>query len=247
MEFKGIQKITLLDYPDKVATIAFVGGCNFRCGYCYNRDLVLNPQALPSIPEEEVLGYLETNKSWLDGLVVSGGEPTIHLELPGFLEKVKKLGYSVKLDTNGTHPEMLVELIEKHLVDYVAMDVKAPLVEEKYQAVIGTQANGVLREVEESIELLRNSDEIDYEFRTTVIPGLNKDDIVAIAGRIKGAKRYFIQQFRPGVHVDEKYSPARPHPLSYLFEIRDSIAHLFELCEVRGALNSSPYGKEVET
>jgi len=244
LEFKGIQKITLLDYPGKVAAIAFVGGCDFKCGYCYNRDLVLNSQALPSIPEEEVLTYLRVSKDWLDGLVVSGGEPTIHSELPVFLEKVKKLSFSVKLDTNGSNPKMLAELIEKHLVDYVAMDVKAPLIEEKYRAVIGTQANGILKEVEKSIELLRNSNGIDYEFRTTVIPELNKDDIVAIAGQIKGAKRYFIQQFRPATHIDERYSSVQPYTFDYLFEIQKSIANLFGSCEVRGAaLISAPYEK----
>jgi pyruvate formate lyase activating enzyme len=247
MEFKGIQKVTLLDYPGKVAAIAFVGGCNFRCGYCYNRDLVLNPQTLPSIPEEEILAYLEANKEWLDGLEVTGGEPTLNPELPRFLGKVKKMGFSVKLDTNGSNPKMLAELIEKHLVDYVAMDVKAPLVEEKYRAVTGVQAKGMLKEIEKSIGLLRNSGGVDYEFRTTVIPELNKDDIVAIAARIKGAKRYSIQQFRPAAHIDEKYSSAQPYSLDYLFEIRDSIAPLFGSCEVRGALNSNPYGKGVKT
>ncbi len=236
MEFKGLQKISLLDYPGKIAAIVFVGGCNFRCGFCYNRDLVLNHQALPSVSEEEVLEYLEKNKDWLDGLEITGGEPTIHPDLPSFLEKVKKLGYSVKLDTNGSNPKMLAELLEKHLVDYVAMDVKAPLVEDKYQAAIGIQANGALEEVEKSIELLRGSNGFDYEFRTTVVPGLtSKDDITLITQRIKNAKKYCLQQFKSnGSHVDEKYSNIAPCPLGFLQEIQKQIAPHFQACKVRG-------------
>jgi len=237
MEFKGFQKISLLDYPGKIAAIVFVGGCNFRCGFCYNRDLVLNHQSLPSIPEEEVLEYLEKNKDWLDGLEITGGEPTLHPELPNFLEKVKKLGYSVKLDTNGSNPKMLAELLEKHLVDYVAMDVKAPLVEDKYQAAIGIRANGALKEVEKSIELLRGSNGLDYEFRTTMVPGLtSKDDIILIAQQIRNAKKYCLQQFKSNTsHVDEKYSNIAPCPFGFLQEIQKQIAHHFQVCKVRGA------------
>lgn len=236
MEFKSLHRVSLLDYPGKVAAIAFVGGCNFRCGFCYNRDLVLNPQELPSIPEEEILKYLEDNRGWLDGLVVTGGEPTLNPELPSFIEKVKRMGFSVKLDTNGSNPEMLKELIEKRLVDYVAMDIKAPLIEEKYQAVIGAPVNGILKEVEKSIELLRNSDGVDYEFRTTVVPGLvEKEDIALIAERIRGAKKFYIQQFKTnGSHVEERYSQVTPYPLELLKEARDQIAQNFQVCRVRG-------------
>lgn len=236
MEFKGFQRVSLLDYPGKIAAIAFVGGCGFRCGFCYNRDLVLKPEDLPSLPEEEILGYLEANKGWLDGLVITGGEPTIHPELPSFLEKVKKLGYSVKLDTNGSNSKMLAELIEKNLVDYVAMDVKAPLVENRYQEAIGVQANGALVEIEKSIDLLRSSNGIDYEFRTTVVPGLlSKDDIAQIAERIRGAKRYFLQQFKShNSHVDERYSKVAPYPLEFLREVQMQIAPDFQVCKVRG-------------
>lgn len=236
MEFKALHRVSLLDYPGKVAAIAFVGGCNFRCRFCYNRDLVLNHQELPSIPEEEILRHLEANRGWLDGLVITGGEPTLNPELPRFLEKVKKMGFSVKLDTNGSNAEMLKELIEKRLVDYVAMDIKAPLLEEKYQAVIGTPVNGVLKEVEKSIELLRNSDGVEYEFRTTMVPGLlGKEDIALIAERIRGAKSFYIQQFKNnGSHVDDRYSSVVPYPLELLKEARDQIAQNFQVCRVRG-------------
>ena len=234
--FKGLQRVSLLEYQGKVAAVAFVGGCNFRCPFCYNRDLVLNPESPPSLREEEILRYLKKRRDWLDGLVVTGGEPTIHAGLPGFLEKVKELDYSVKLDTNGSNPKMLVELIEKGSVDYVALDVKAPLIEERYRAVAGTQGRGVVEEVEACIALLR-SNGVDYEFRTTVVPDLLvKEDILLITERIKGAKRYYLQQFKPtDSHIDEKYSEVTPYPLEILHEIRRQIAHDFEICGVRGA------------
>ena len=234
--FKELQRVSLLNYQGKVAAVIFVGGCNFRCPFCYNRGLVLNPESPPSLREEEILRYLKKRRDWLDGLVVTGGEPTIHAGLPEFLEKVKEFGYGVKLDTNGSNPKMLEELIEKGSVDYVALDVKAPLIEERYQAVTGTQGRGVIEEVETSIALLR-SNGVDYEFRTTVVPGLlTKEDILLIAERIKGAKRYYLQQFKPtGSHIDERYSEVTPYPLELLHEIRWQIAHDFEICGVRGA------------
>ncbi len=235
--FKGLQKISLLDYPGKIAAIVFVGGCNFRCPFCYNRNLVLNSEQSPSLREGEILEYLEARREWLDGVVVTGGEPTIHPGLPSFLEKVKKMGYSVKLDTNGSNSKMLAELFEKHLVDYVALDVKAPLVEDKYQAAIGIQANGALGEVEKSIDLLLSSNGVDYEFRTTVVPGLlSKDDITQIAERIGGAKRYCLQQFKSNnSHVDEKYSKVAPYPLEFLHEVQKQVTLNFQVCKVRGA------------
>jgi pyruvate formate lyase activating enzyme len=146
------------------------------------------------------------------------------------------MGFSVKLDTNGSNPRMLAELIEEGLVDYVALDVKAPLLEEKYQAVIGIQANGILGEVEKSIELLRNSGTIDYEFRTTVVPGLlGREDVELIAERISGAKRFYLQQFRAnGSHVDGSYSQVTPYPLELLQDVRNRIAKNFQICRIRG-------------
>ena len=234
--FKGLQRVSLLDYQGKVAAVVFVGGCNFRCPFCYNRDLVLNLVNSPSLGEKWILRYLKKRRGWLDGLVVTGGEPTIHAWLPGFLEKVKGLGYSVKLDTNGSKPELLAGLLGKRLVDYVALDVKAPLIEERYQAVAGMPGGGVVEEVEASIALLMSSG-VDYEFRTTVVPNLlSVEDVLLIAERIKGAKKYYLQQFKPtDSHIDEKYSEVKPYPLEILHEIRRQIAHDFEICGVRGA------------
>ena len=236
MTFKGFQKVSLLEYPGKISAVVWVGGCNFRCPFCYNREIVLNPTNVRSISEEEVLEHLRSKSGWLDGIVVTGGEPTIHQTLPAFFEKVKELGHCVKLDTNGSNPKMLKELIEGHLVDYIALDVKAPLIEAKYQAVAGTPGRGVIEEIEGSIELLLTG-EIDYEFRTTVVPTLlSAEDVVLIAERIKGAKRYFLQQFKPtNSHVDENYSKLTPYPLELLERIKRRVANYFGTCGVRGA------------
>ena len=247
MVFRGLQKISLLDYPGKIAAILFVGGCNLRCPYCYNRDLVMNFGS-PSVSEGEILDYLEARREWIDGVVVTGGEPTIHAGLPSFLEKVKNLGFSAKLDTNGSNSKMLAELLEKNLLDYIALDVKAPLLPERYPEASGTQSDGVLEEVENSIALLKGSNGVDYELRTTVVPKLlNKDDVVLIAERIRGAKRYYLQQFVPtGSHVDENYSSVEPYSFELLKEIQREIAHNFGVCKVRGATTNFRINSHVQ-
>jgi len=234
MEFKGFQKLSLLDFPGKVSSIAFVGGCNFRCPFCYNRDLVVAPQSLPSIRDDDVLGYLKNRRAWLDGIVITGGEPTIQPELLGFLEEVKTCGFSVKLDTNGSNPELLKELVERGLVDYVAMDVKAPLCATKYSRAIGIQSDGFLQKIEESIDFLL-SRRLEYEFRTTVVPNLlTEDDILTIAGRIDGGKRYYLQQFVPmGSLIDARFSSVVPYSPFELERIREKIANRFAICGLR--------------
>ena len=191
MQINGFQKLTLLDFPGKVACIVFTPGCNFRCPFCHNASLVTHIDG-ESIEEEEILSYLKKRQGLLDGVVVTGGEPTLQGDLADFLGKVKALGYAVKLDTNGTSPERLKTLVEKGLVDYVAMDIKNTAA--KYPVTAGCGA-AVLGKVEESIDFLL-ADTVDYEFRTTVTAELHTpQDIGDIAKRIKGAKRYFLQNF----------------------------------------------------
>ena len=235
--FKGFQELSLIDYPGKIAAVAFVGGCNFRCPYCYNPDLVLTPQNLPSLCGKKILEYLETHKEWLEGLVITGGEPIVHPRLSDFLEKVKGLGFKIKLDTNGSNSKLLAELIRNGLVDYVALDVKAPLVKERYREFVGPLDDGrVLEEVKNSVALLKDSGEVDYEFRTTVVPRiLSEEDIFSIVERIKGAKRYYLQQFKPTrTHVDKSFSEVRPYPPEVLHRIQRMIAPNFGVCKVRG-------------
>lgn len=192
MKINGFQKLTLLDFPGKVACILFTPGCNFRCPFCHNASLVTHIEG-EDYSEEEILSYLKKRQGLLDGVVVTGGEPTLQKDLGDFLRKVKALGYAVKLDTNGTNPEMLKSIVSAGLVDYVAMDIKN--VFEKYPVTAG--CGGVdIAKIEESIDFLL-ADAVDYEFRTTVTAELHApQDIGVIASRIRGAKRYFLQNFK---------------------------------------------------
>lgn len=193
MRIGALQRFTLVDYPGKVAAIVFTQGCEFRCPYCYNRELVLPEFYEPLVPEAEVLAFLRARRGQLDALVVTGGEPTLQEDLAGFLRKVKDLGYTVKLDTNGSRPETIGALIKEGLVDYIAMDVKAPPA--KYREV--TRANIDAETIQRSLDLIEASG-VDYEFRTTVVrEQLTPDDILAIGRWVQGAKRYVLQRFQP--------------------------------------------------
>jgi pyruvate formate lyase activating enzyme len=211
MQINGFQKLTLLDFPGKVACIVFTPGCNFRCPFCHNASLVTRIDG-ERIEEEEILSYLKKRQGLLDGVVVTGGEPTLQGDLADFLGKVKALGYAVKLDTNGTSPEKLKTLVEKGLVDYVAMDIKNTAA--KYPVTAGC-GSAVLGKVEESIDFLL-ADTVDYEFRTTVTAELHiPQDIGDIAKRIKGAKRYFLQNFiDSGDIVSPGNSPVAPQVMA---------------------------------
>lgn len=187
----GLQKLSLLDFPDKTACIVFTHGCNFRCPFCHNASLVIGNETFSS--EEEVFTLLKKRKGLLDGVVITGGEPLIHKDLKELILKIRNEGYSVKLDTNGTFPDRLNELIDLKLVDYVAMDIKnSP---ERYAETIGL-ASFDLAPVKKSVELLKEG-KVDYEFRTTVVkPYFDEKSFVGIGEWIKGAKRYYLQNFK---------------------------------------------------
>ncbi|HPV70338.1 MAG TPA: anaerobic ribonucleoside-triphosphate reductase activating protein [Candidatus Magasanikbacteria bacterium] len=193
MIISGIQKITLLDYPGKVAATIFTFGCNFRCGFCHNPELVhsekrdLNNQWT----EEAVLNFLKERQGLLEGLVVTGGEPTLHQDLAKFLQQVKDLGFLIKLDTNGTNSQMISDLRQKGLVDFWAMDIKNSF--PKYFLTVDKTFD--LSEIEKSIDLVKTGPE-DYEFRTTIVEGLHEPaDILAMAQMVEGAKKYVLQKF----------------------------------------------------
>lgn len=202
----GLQKTTLIDFPDTIACTVFLGGCNFRCGYCYNSDLVFSLPG-PTITETSFFEFLEKRKKYLDGVCITGGEPTIHKNLPDFCSKIKKMGYRVKLDTNGSNPKMLGYLIKNKLVDYIAMDIKDSL--DDYYEVSQTKVK--TENLLESIELIKNSG-VDYEFRTTVIPDIiDEKKIEKIGKTIAGAKRFFLQQFMPSEKtISQKYHSMEP-------------------------------------
>ena len=172
MLIKGLNKTTLLDYPGRVAATIFTGGCNFRCPFCHNGDLVLKPSIQDAYSEEEVLSFLQKRKNVLKGVCITGGEPTLQADLPVFMEKVKKIGYDIKLDTNGYQPQVLAELIGDGLVDYVAMDIKNS--KEKYPETAGLN-DLQIEKIEESVELLAGAT-IPYEFRTTVVDELHDEE-----------------------------------------------------------------------
>lgn len=192
MKFYGMQKMTLLDYPGYVACTLFTGGCNFRCPFCHNALLVLDLDENYTIPEEEVLAFLKKRQGLLDGVCVTGGEPLINKDIGDFLSKVKELGFKIKLDTNGTNPALLKELVSQKLVDYVAMDIKnSP---EKYAETVGLKSFD-MSTINQTVNFLMTGC-VDYEFRTTVTKQFHTEKSMEEAARfIRGAKRYFLQNF----------------------------------------------------
>ncbi len=230
LAIKGFQKTTLVDYPGKIACTIFLPNCNFKCGFCHNRDLVLNPGSLPTIKEEEILDYLKEKKKWLDAVCISGGEPLLHKKLTDFLEKIKAIRYLTKIDTNGTVPDFLKELIDKNLVDYIAMDIKNSL--EDYDKVTGVNAD--IEKIKQSINIIKNSGK-NYEFRSTVVPDIHtKEDIKKIGELLKGSKRFAIQNFKPAKEViDPKYKDVKPFSKEELEEFKEILKDYIEEVEIR--------------
>ncbi len=198
MIIAGLQKLTLLDFPEKVASIVFTAGCNFRCPFCHNGSLVLENDPIQTIEEAEVMEFLAKRKGILEGVVVTGGEPLLHSDLSDFLKKVKDLGYLVKLDTNGTNPHHLADLMAKQLLDYVAMDIKnAPAT---YGKAVGCP-HFSLSAIEQTKALLWESG-IPHEFRTTLVRGIHREaDVLAMAEWLKGAEAYYLQSYVPSERV----------------------------------------------
>lgn len=229
MQIKGIQKLSLIDYPGKLCASLFVPGCDFRCGYCYNSRLVLHPEELPVIPEEGIFDFLKERKGFLGAVCFTGGEPCIQPDLTEFIKKIKNLDYLVKIDTNGSCPQQLAEWLSKDLVDYIAMDIKAPL--EKYEEAAGVKVN--TEKIEESINIIKNS-KIDYEFRTTVVPDLlGPNDLIKIAEMLRPAKKYVLQQFLPKSCIDKRFEEKRPYSEDKLKEFQKMLKPYFEICELR--------------
>ena len=224
----GLQKTTLLDYPNKVAAIVFTQGCNFRCGYCHNPEL-LQYKKNTTVSIESFFEFLNKRKGKLDGIVITGGEPTVQIGLYDFIEKVKSMGFSVKLDTNGTNPKILKKLIKNQLIDYIAMDIKAPL--EKYSEITKTNINP--EEISESINIIINS-KVDYEFRTTVIKSqLTYSDFEKIGKLIKGAKKYYLQKFIPSKILDNTFNNAKTYTDEEFQQIINNLKNYIEYVCVR--------------
>ena len=217
IKFYGLQKLTLLDFPGKMACTVFTGGCNMRCPFCHNRSLVFLNENDGEIPASEILEYLESRNKVLDGICISGGEATLHTGLKEFIRKVKGLGLQVKLDTNGTNFKLLKQLVDEHLLDYVAMDIKnCP---KKYPETVGFESYDI-SEIEKSKDYLLE-DHVDYEFRTTVVKQFHEvDDIEEIAKWISGAKHYFLQNFEDhGTCIQSGLSEVGVETLEKMMEI----------------------------
>ena len=216
MIIKGLQKTTLLDFPGKVACTVFTAGCNFRCPFCHNASLVISPNTSEVLSEEEIFAFLKKRRGILDGVCITGGEPLLQRDIEVFIQKIRDLGLAVKLDTNGAYPERLKSIIDRALVDYVAMDIKNS--KEKYALTAGADVD--IEKISESVEILMSSD-VDYEFRTTVVRELHSpEDINAIGKWIRGAKKYFLQSFTDsGELIGDGYSAHSPQDMGALLDI----------------------------
>jgi pyruvate formate lyase activating enzyme len=225
----GLLKFSLINYPGKIACAIFTQGCPFRCGFCHNPELVLKEKFLPRITEEEVFSFLEKKKDQLDGVVISGGEPTIQKDLIDFIKKIKKLNYFVKLDTNGIHPKIIQSLLDDNLLDYIAMDIKAPF--EKYNRVIGISTN--IENIKKSIDIIINSD-IDHEFRSTIISDVHtENDIISMAKQIKCAKLFVLQKFRAEKTLCDTYRLKKPISDKTLQSLKKVLQQYVKTCQFR--------------
>jgi anaerobic ribonucleoside-triphosphate reductase activating protein len=224
----GLQKFSLVDYPGKTCAILFTRGCNYRCPYCHNPELVWPEHYAPEIPLEGVLDFLRQRRGLLEAVTITGGEPTLHVDLPAVARAIKELGFALKLDSNGSRPDMLRELIGAGLVDYVAMDVKAPL--GKYACVSGADISVEL--IRESVALLLGG-RVDYEFRTTVDRALlNEQDLLEIGEMIRGAEKYYLQKLNDFNAKAPQSKPEREDD-AWLRQTADKLRRFVKVCEVR--------------
>ena len=244
MKIHGLNKLTLLDYPGHMACLIFTGACNYRCPFCHNASLVLMPNSQPTITEEEIFAFLQSRKGIIEGVCISGGEPTLQTDLPEFIRKIRTMGFHVKLDTNGSRPGILKALLDEELLDYVSMDIKnAPA---KYLTTIGIDTgpqedtvpgfdNLITGSVRQSAELLMHSD-IPYEFRTTVVKELHtEEDLLTIGKWLNGAKAYYLQSFRDSeTLVGATLGQFHAYEPEQMRVFRDMLKPYFKTVELRG-------------
>ncbi len=229
---KGFIKNSLIEWEGKIVAIVFLSQCNLRCHFCHSPHLVINPNELETIPEKDILENVSRNREWLDGVVISGGEPTMWKDLGPFLESFRDLGMKIKLDTNGTYPEVIEKLYNNGLIDYFAMDIKAPLVKEKYDKITGVDCD--IEKIKRSVNFIMNCG-AEYEFRTTVCPTyLDKDDIEDIARSIKDADKYILQNFRPLICLNNKLLEVTPYSAETLTEFTVIAGNYVKSCWIRG-------------
>lgn len=229
MEFGGFERFTLIDYPEKIACMVYTIGCPFRCPYCHNPELV-DETVTNRISEKEILDFLEIRKGILDGIVITGGEPTMHGEkLISFMRKVKDLGFLIKLDSNGVHPEFLQKVIDEKLVDYIAMDIKSPLL--KYSQTVMRPVD--IEAIKNSIEVIKKGG-VDYEFRTTLVKTMTSvEDLEQIGKEIKGAQSYYLQKFIPTKILNPQFLKKATYDDEELKSIKSMMENYVSFCGIR--------------
>jgi pyruvate formate lyase activating enzyme len=229
MKIGGLQKVSLIDYPGKISAIVFTQGCNFRCPYCHNPELVEKKLYRPCLPEKDILDFLVSRRGKLDAVTITGGEPTLQEDLIPFIGRIRKMGFCVKLDSNGSRPDVLAHLAEEKLLDFIAMDVKAPAA--KYPSIIKAAVPFDL--MRESIRLILESG-LPYEFRTTVVASLLlPEDILKISREITGAKRYAIQRFQPVTPLNKRYLSETSYADDVLLDIKKQLEEDIPLIVIR--------------
>jgi pyruvate formate lyase activating enzyme len=221
IEIKGFLETSFLDWPGKICSVIFLPYCNFRCPYCHNHPLVFHPELYPSIPFEDILDCLSSLRDWIDGVCITGGEPTLHVDLPLLIRELKRNGFLVKLDTNGSNPQVLEELIRAGEVDFISMDVKAPLDPFSYRGSIGLSID--LDLILRSIEILKK-EKVEYQFRMTVVPRLHREqDIETLADQLRVGKRFVLQNFNPENPLDPSLRAILPYDQKILKEIEKKV------------------------
>jgi pyruvate formate lyase activating enzyme len=228
---RGITETSFLDWDGKIVMVLYTGKCNFKCPFCHNWELMEDPQRFPEKSWEDIKAFLTEHADFLDGVCITGGEPTLEKDLEKWIRRIRKLGLGVKLDTNGSAPDALKDLMENGLLDMVAMDVKAPL-DERYKKACGSEVD--LKSIERSINLIRDSG-LEYEFRTTVVPTIHtKDDIVDIARALSGSEKFVLQQFNPENARDEEMRNVSPLPNEDIMEMANAAKEHVNEVRVRG-------------
>jgi pyruvate formate lyase activating enzyme len=229
MKIGGLQKVSLIDYPGEISSIIFLQGCNFKCPYCHNPELVDSKLFGPCLQEKDVFEFLKTRIGKIDAVTITGGEPTIQNDLMPFIKRIKKMGFAVKLDSNGSRPEVIKNLLSEKLLDFIAMDIKAPL--EKYEKIVRVLLK--TDSIKESIKIILKA-KIPHEFRTTVVKSLHSEnDILKIAQLISGARQYTLQKFVPAKILDKKYLKAKPFSVDELEKIRKHLEKEIPIVKVR--------------
>jgi pyruvate formate lyase activating enzyme len=230
MEIKGIQKTSLVDYPGRLSSVIFFGRCNFSCGFCHNPHLVRDIDKLESYPAINVLKLLKERSSSIDAVVITGGEPTLFKEIDSFIKKVKEIPLLVKIDTNGSNPEIIKKLLDKSLVDYVAIDIKTS--PEKYKLASGVNIN--FDTIKKTIGIVKESG-IDYELRTTCVPSfVTLDDFLKIKDEIGRVKKYYLQQFVNKVTLDPALQECEPYTAVVLNNMMEFVKSFSDVCKIRG-------------